>query len=53
MEPVEIELLVEEDDGTEVDLDLEEAEKLIASSPKKAGPRDSVSSPSRVGLGIQ
>ena len=53
VEPAEIELLVEEDNGMEVDLDLEEAEKLIAPSPKKASPRDSVSSPSRVGLSIQ
>ena len=53
MEPAEIELLVEEDNGMEVDLDLEEAEKLIAPSPNKAHLRDSVSSPSRVGLGIQ
>ena len=43
VEPAEIELLVEEDNGMEVDLDLEEAEKLIAPSPKKASPRDSVS----------
>ena len=52
VEPGEIELLLEEDDGMEVDMDLEK-EKLIATSPKKAGQSNSVSSPSRVGLGLQ
>ena len=53
VEPAENELVLEEDDGMEVDLDLEEAKKLIAPSPKKAGPSDVVSSLSRVGLGLQ